>query len=215
MNIITFDAAYCLYPRATVFAHQTLCLQESTVDNELAWNKYYLRGWEPVRYLFTANSPFMHTCVRWIGDEHTWVLPLGNPSSNVLESAFKDPMSTTSWALLSVPGEYHRMHFHSYTGSPQIARLTVANREIVQGLEDIRRKNREILEAVEGVEFIFGRVQSTSAHSRSVCVSPLSSVSTYGVYCYFYQSDPVHGRKAVGTHGRRFRVRITNGFYRP
>lgn len=88
MNAITHTAAFSLFPRGTFEAQRNAVC---TVTPELprqwdALDKYARRGWKNERYIDVSEdsnscSPFKF-CKRWVGDKHTWTLPLDSKFAN-------------------------------------------------------------------------------------------------------------------------------------
>ena len=115
MNVISFNAAYCLYPRATLEERISIVCttrQDQVIEN--IYNKYTARGWRIIRDVDDLETmrpdPALHPRrVRWIQDGLSWSiqLPLPNrfgnslPPLNDRTKVFRrDPVSVTSWRLL-------------------------------------------------------------------------------------------------------------------
>ena len=114
MNVIAYDRAYCLYPRATFEARLSLYLKTVEPRDVQVIEKYRARGWDFVHDWPTLNPsttmPYDPTIVpmqpRWIGDKHTWSIPLAltgvtlpAPYSTVSPALETDPCFCTSWAI--------------------------------------------------------------------------------------------------------------------
>lgn len=129
MNVITFNRAYCLYPRATLEDRLSLVCTGRD-DMEEIYNKYRERGWYIIPFYDQAqiwtSDPTFTDMARWIDDGHSWSIPLPysfpqpiapvNPHS---ASLTRDPVSVTSWALM--PDRRNRGYMHFYhVKSPQL-----------------------------------------------------------------------------------------------
>ena len=83
MNVITFNKAYCLFPRATLEAGRSL-LSSSTQgvyrNRGKALAKYTERGFDVAFSLppgdLAARKPMFPLGWRWLDDENSWVIPL-------------------------------------------------------------------------------------------------------------------------------------------
>lgn len=128
MNVISYENAYCLYPRATLHENQTLiCKAEDNPSLPTVIEKYQQRGFEFIAGKQRANREFsgaqkfylsLPITQRYVGDPLCWTIPLDTdvlrvgPSPGPLpgptisrrnpEETFTlphDPVSTTSWAV--------------------------------------------------------------------------------------------------------------------
>lgn len=122
MNIITYDRAYCLYPRATLEDRISLvCTDRSDTTIRRTFAKYSQRGWRVT--LCSADLPLStlrSLCVnrsRPMMGAFTWTIPLPdapvstfyiNERSAVLRS---DPVSAASWTMVVNDGGRCRMQF--------------------------------------------------------------------------------------------------------
>ena len=110
MNIITFDAAYCLYPRSTFQCNVNLALGKICDRVSACLSKYAERGWPviPLRSLppNAAMDWFRLGGARSVGDFMTWTVTLD--TSNVhrrrrmspRSQQFQwDPVLYNSWIL--------------------------------------------------------------------------------------------------------------------
>ena len=106
MNVIAWDRAYSLYPRATLIEHQSLCTRGEEDPGII--NKYYQRGWHMLdeEDLLDDEYPAFSTGMRWIGDGKSWTIalavdgvippPPANPRTLALS---RDPCAGTAWHL--------------------------------------------------------------------------------------------------------------------
>lgn len=124
MNIISYNKAISLYPRATLEERRALVCQTNGSSPQEALAKYELRGWEILRALpppwehtYDRNGPF-RVGRRWIEDGDSWVIPLDmigvdlppatSPGSVPLK---EDPVVFTTWELALTPGFSGKMEF--------------------------------------------------------------------------------------------------------
>ncbi|EIN14245.1 hypothetical protein PUNSTDRAFT_56791 [Punctularia strigosozonata HHB-11173 SS5] len=111
MNVITYNAAYSLYPRATFSEKISLAMPRRTDDKEVL-RKYEARGfkiWKSDAWRHHQPTVFRANQVRWVDDPHTWVVNLDKPyspdppvpssASTVLKT---DPITHNSWQLVMV-----------------------------------------------------------------------------------------------------------------
>ena len=117
MNVITYNAAYSLYPHSTFERRETLVLECTTDAAKDALRKYAGRGWrilsnsKDVTCLFTGSRrpcahQFYTDVPRFVCDNMSWTIPLDitgvnaapppSPSSQILKS---DPVSECGWKL--------------------------------------------------------------------------------------------------------------------
>ena len=117
LNIITYNAAYCLYPRATLEAYTSLVLNGGNPGKVAALEKYAKRGWRAISnpsplIQYLAPSLFYIGKSRWVCDKNTWTIPLSlegvkppPPASPSSEALSWDPIAECGWKLayLSIP----------------------------------------------------------------------------------------------------------------
>ena len=114
MNVISFDTAYCMYPRATLEQHVSLaCTARRDPTLEGIYRKYAARGWRTIRSVDslerrTSDPALCARHPRWINDGLSWSVRLPLPSGfgdslpplNWRTGAIRrDPVSATSWRL--------------------------------------------------------------------------------------------------------------------
>ncbi|KAI0076914.1 hypothetical protein K474DRAFT_1622018 [Panus rudis PR-1116 ss-1] len=102
MNLISFEAAYSLYPRATLEERKSLICQSRSINREEAIDKYRQRGWELINgiegfhdaKLFHVSLPNSRvpSATRWVGDRHCWTMQL-DTSGIMLRSLQSTPRS--------------------------------------------------------------------------------------------------------------------------
>ena len=112
MNVITFEKAYCLFPRATLDERLSLvCTSRQDDIIEAIYQKYTTRGWNIVRSVddiegLTSDPALQLDRYRWINDRLVWSidLPLPNffrktlmPLNKRTNALGRDPASVTSW----------------------------------------------------------------------------------------------------------------------
>jgi hypothetical protein len=126
MNVIAFDAAYSLYPRATFDFRCGLSLAQISPREAKALAKYATRGWAIHSTIWpheedTLQRLFKVYDLRRMGDRDSWVIPL-DTTNITLRSPFtlssppftEDPAIFSSWKLTestSESGQY-RMAYH-------------------------------------------------------------------------------------------------------
>ncbi|KAI0765137.1 hypothetical protein C8Q74DRAFT_1286445 [Fomes fomentarius] len=112
MNIITYNAAYSLYPRATFLKREALEINKYNPRAVAALTKYSERGWRimsnpsPLLACLPHNA-FHFDVERWVCDTKSWTIrldmegvtppPKASPSSVQLDW---DPAAECSWMLL-------------------------------------------------------------------------------------------------------------------
>ena len=112
MNVISYNAAYCLYPRATFEERRTVAMSVSTYGEAEALGKYAIRGWKILYDIWAheENKPqssfYMHQ-IRWVDDNKSWVIPLDltgvvmrPPLSATSDTFTWDPVVQNSWKLV-------------------------------------------------------------------------------------------------------------------
>ena len=78
MNVITFEKAYCLFPRATLDDRLSLvCTSRQDDTIEAVFQKYTTRGWNIIRSVddiehVTQDPALDVNQRRWIDDRYTW-----------------------------------------------------------------------------------------------------------------------------------------------
>lgn len=117
MNLISYEKAYCLFPRATLEARRNLLIARGSGSDQLpAVRKYQERGWSPSLpnpfWERVEHSPVFPFGNRFLGDRYTWTIPLDltgvtppqilGPQSQVLT---QDPVVGTSWEFSYKQGE--------------------------------------------------------------------------------------------------------------
>lgn len=125
MNIITFNAAYCLFPRATLEEHQSLlsCSSKGIYRKRgQALVKYMHRGFDiafrvPAERV-NCRRPSFPLGWRWLDDENTWVLPLDivdviSPPATAPDSRplRHDPSVVCNWRMQYGTNRGAVMHF--------------------------------------------------------------------------------------------------------
>jgi len=111
MNFISSDAAYSLYPIAT-FEERSGMGMPSAGSSPSAIQKYTQRGWRtyfiptPYHTEHPTEPPFFLDQARWVGDHHTWVMPLDQtgvkkrpPLSPASAPLTFDPVLCNGWKM--------------------------------------------------------------------------------------------------------------------
>lgn len=111
MNLITYDKAYCLYPRATLEERLSLITTDRKGDKiEGVYDRYRQRGWTIHKNLkkmtSTTSDPAFRVRWRWVQDGLTWSIALpfqpkkqATPINMQTEALSSDPISITTWAI--------------------------------------------------------------------------------------------------------------------
>ena len=76
MNFITYEKAYCLYPKETIDKSISLVLKEYTTESYMAIKKYNLRGFKFYDVVDEDEGDFKYREVRWVADNWSWVISL-------------------------------------------------------------------------------------------------------------------------------------------
>lgn len=124
MNVIAFDAAYSLYPRATFDLRCGLSLAQISPREAKALAKYVTRGWAIHSTIWpheedTLEPIFKVYALRRMGDRDSWVIPL-DTTNITLRSPFtlssppfkEDPAAFSSWKLDDHTLGQYRMAYH-------------------------------------------------------------------------------------------------------
>ena len=110
MNVISYEKAYCLFPYATLEERRALIVPSDGPGQEPAIEKYKERGWKMLLSLSSrernASNPSFALGPRFMGDRHTWTIPLdltGVQPPRALTSRTPalttDPVAATSWVF--------------------------------------------------------------------------------------------------------------------
>ena len=109
LNVISWDRAYSLYPRATFEDHKSLYLRPDYTEDEtepLIIAKYEERGWDfdTGRSTLEKHDRAFSSVARWIGDSLSWVIKLDlagvmppPPANDFSPPLSRDPCCFTSW----------------------------------------------------------------------------------------------------------------------
>ncbi|KAI0349669.1 hypothetical protein OH77DRAFT_1424455 [Trametes cingulata] len=128
LNIISYERAYCMYPRATLHDRRSLLVRASGKEwrgraDEL--EEMIDRGYDVVDTLFHEdfNLPDEHRCFtlgwRWIDDPFAWVIDfevgldiaLPPPANSLSSARTHDPVAICGFALRCGPDEEPYMEF--------------------------------------------------------------------------------------------------------
>ncbi len=114
MNIITYEKAYCLFPRATLEEHVSLLSSSCkghSIRREQSINKYTKRGYQMMERIRGGTVDLLSNRTfplgwRWIDDSLSWTIQLDtdraiplntlNPLSHVLAH---DPSAICNWEM--------------------------------------------------------------------------------------------------------------------
>ena len=118
MNFITYEKAYCLYPRETIDKSISLVLKEYTTESYMAIKKYNLRGFKFYDVVDEDEGDFKYREVRWVEDNWSWVISLEDVG---IGRGVLDPTRLTTWSIMTVPSEHHRVHVKEIYGAKEDA----------------------------------------------------------------------------------------------
>lgn len=130
MNVITYNYAYCLYPKATLRASSSLLLKSSTEALWKAVRKYRSRGFEFKRLASADNQYYDNGQVRCLLDAHTWAIPLPRINFDMEAVDRVDPVSLTTWSIATFPHDFHRVHYRVEDDEPGVFPLIVATNRL-------------------------------------------------------------------------------------
>jgi len=101
MNLLTWCAAYCLFPRRTLVQQQSQLLecQVRSPRVQRAVEKYEARGW---RFSEWENLVYDDelTQARRVGDRWTWVVPFDKPKSSLILEKFLEEYDKHAYDLI-------------------------------------------------------------------------------------------------------------------
>lgn len=126
MNIIAWDAAYCLYPKATLEDRVSIINRDTGSSIITAMHKYRQRGWDLIREFSAHPDPaksfyYFPLGIRVMGDSHTWRIRLDTSGVGlplpISEPAYRittDPVAASSWYVTGYRSE-QRPHITNLT----------------------------------------------------------------------------------------------------
>lgn len=155
MNVISYEKAYCLFPRATLEERRSLVVATDGPGQLPALLKYEERGWEMVVSVSsrerTGRNPSFPFGKRFIDDRYTWTIALDlsglslsrriTPLSPVLT---QDPVSATSWTFRYLPDDGGEMEFGSISDERLLYTYALDDEEIIQKAESRLRRAESI-----------------------------------------------------------------------
>ncbi|KII94494.1 hypothetical protein PLICRDRAFT_169248 [Plicaturopsis crispa FD-325 SS-3] len=167
MNIISFENAYSLYPKATFEERRALIVATAGPKQEAGRKKYADRGWKmlekippDVRY---PNSSF-RLGDRWLGDSQTWTLPLDTstlqltpPPGCPSDFVFDDNLAIHNWILGKDSDRNAEMQF-AVLSTPSMQHNYVAG--IAALVKDLCSTLRETDSRGRGQFFLDAKVKS-------------------------------------------------------
>ncbi|KAH9948727.1 hypothetical protein B0H21DRAFT_844604 [Amylocystis lapponica] len=109
MNVISYEKAYALYPRATFEERRSFICAKDSLPQEII-EKYSTRGWEMMEWLKlpeaqrNKDNRTFRFGLRRVSDSQSWIIALDmagvvRPSSAFLPPLLQDPVGTASWKL--------------------------------------------------------------------------------------------------------------------
>lgn len=144
MNLITFDCAYCLYPRATLEDKiSVICTDLSATVMDTAYTKYWDRGWSVVSFdddiLPSTLRSLRVDTTTWIGGGSVWSIPCPYPSreeiSPITPRSIRlthDPASVTSWTLHQTHKSVGRITYSCFCDPNLFYYYILANTNVIK-----------------------------------------------------------------------------------
>ncbi|KAF7799846.1 hypothetical protein EIP86_011088, partial [Pleurotus ostreatoroseus] len=121
LNVISYNMAYCLYPRATLEDHYSVPLRDDEGMDDAVLDKYRSRGFSFRRIPRAADKAFGATTVRGLGDKYCWRIPLDR-TTTTSQNLTSYTLATTTWHLQRIGGNpqsehiVHKMRFDVVRG---------------------------------------------------------------------------------------------------
>ncbi|KAI0349691.1 hypothetical protein OH77DRAFT_1431809 [Trametes cingulata] len=127
LNVISYERAYCLFPRATLHERRSLLLRASDWQGESDELEFMVdRGYEIVETLFDESYRFVDACKcftlgwRWVDDPDSWVIDfevggditLPSPANALSSARTHDPLAICGYSLRYNTEEHAYMDFH-------------------------------------------------------------------------------------------------------
>ncbi|KAH9948728.1 hypothetical protein B0H21DRAFT_210856 [Amylocystis lapponica] len=155
MNIISYEKAYALYPRATFEGRRALVCATDGPRQEPAIEKYGTRGWEMVRELpeveRNAHNRDFRFGPRWISDSESWVIALDMagvvppPPPNAFSPPLsQDPVGAATWKLSYEGGGW--MDFAIFTYPMLQYEYLIKDEELLHVLQLVLHYRKKILQ---------------------------------------------------------------------
>ena len=147
MNFITHEAAYCLYPKATLRNGLNTLLKPLNVPLRRIVNRFEEWGWTSSRLLVHTSQLFGGSPIRWAMDGDSWRIPLSAPPFSFSPPDILGPASASTWSIATFPGDHHSVHFRVYRDYPSVFPIIVATQSIWQIADNIvsREENMTLL----------------------------------------------------------------------
>ncbi|KAK7696092.1 hypothetical protein QCA50_000735 [Cerrena zonata] len=159
MNVISFETAYSLYPKATFEKRQSLVCPGTGRDEDAALQKYENRGWTMATTDLTWArdlEPCFHIVyhrVRFMGDSFCWTIPLdismipdrldpGEGSPRLL----KDPAAATSWTLDYSVDDWGCISIQRKSNKNLYLHYITSCKDMLQSLEESPQTRRRVSE---------------------------------------------------------------------
>ncbi|KAI0715462.1 hypothetical protein C8T65DRAFT_144725 [Cerioporus squamosus] len=148
MNVISFEKAYCLFPRATLEARLSLlsssCAGRS-VRRQASVAKYVARGFTITERIPPQDLrlPYLFPLGwRWIDDSTSWVIPLNTdgvtpppPINHVTPRLLHDPVVVCNWEMRYTPLRGASMHYLIARSELLRYRYLISDRDLAGALE--------------------------------------------------------------------------------
>ncbi|KAJ3550923.1 hypothetical protein NM688_g4972 [Phlebia brevispora] len=103
LNVISYNTAWCLYPRSTLQKRQTLLLQPGGIESNALIQCTHLG------FQFVASTPpndptFLYNHARWLGDQYTWTIKLDTAALNAVHKNLSFSLDRMSWRIVNTDG---------------------------------------------------------------------------------------------------------------
>ena len=146
---MTYDRAYCLYPRATLGRKTTLALRVPTPNTSQYLRKYNDRGFDVVRLALPEHRElFALDCVRWVGDKHSWMIELLPVPSWPSWLQYVSPAAVTTWSVTMFLQDHHSVYYNIWTDEPSMFPLIIASDNVQEVIGECIEELGELVDEV-------------------------------------------------------------------
>ena len=131
LNFITYDYAFCLYPKATLTYNTNLALKQPIRAVRLCLSKYAARGFNCIRVAGPdCRDWFYLDKVRWVKDRYAWHMKLPLLPNLSSSDDYTSPAITTTWSITTIAQDGHNIHFYVLLKTPTTFPLIFATDHI-------------------------------------------------------------------------------------
>ncbi len=148
MNFITHEAAYCLYPKATLCRSISTLLKPLNFPLRRIVNRFAVWGWTSRRLMLETTQLYGESPIRWALDGDSLRIPLSATPLSFSPPESIGPAAATTWSLATFHGDHHAVHFKVYDDHPSVFPIITATPSIWQLVDDIvsREENLTLLD---------------------------------------------------------------------